>query len=84
MPIGGHWRDSGRRARFGLIDAEAVIPILLFLVHITWWTFWLAVSISVFFAILNRYGYTMTIFGRVVRDFLVGRHKQARAWWSIF
>ncbi len=83
MPL-GHWRDSGRRARFGFMDAASAVPILLFLVHITWWTFWLAVAVSAIFAMLNRYGYTVVVFGRIARSFLVGRYKQARAWWSIF
>ncbi len=83
MPL-GNWRDSGRRARFGIIDAEAAVPVLLFLVHITWWTFWVAITVSVIFAMLNRYGYTVAVFGRIVRNFIVGPYKHARAWWSVF
>lgn len=82
--MAGKWRDSARRARLAVLDAEAVIPILLFLVHITWWTFIVAVVFSAIFAILNRFGYTITVFGRLVRSVLAGPHKLSRSWRAIF
>lgn len=80
----GQWRDSARRARLLVLDAEAVIPILLFLVHITWWTFSVAMAFSVTFAILNRFGFTVTVFGRILRHWIVGPQKLSRPWRAIF
>ena len=80
----GHWRDSARNARFWIFDAEASVPFLLLLVHIRMWTFWLAMCSSLIFALLNRYGYTIPVFMRIFRGFLVGPLKHARPWWSAF
>ncbi len=76
-----HWRDSARTARFWFIDARAVFPFVLFLLHIRWWTFWLALVAMLFFAMLERYGFTVPIFLRVLRTFFVGNHKVAAPWW---
>jgi intracellular multiplication protein IcmT len=77
-----HWRDSARNARFFLVDARAAFVFLLFLLHIRWWTFILAVVTVIFFAALERYGFTLTVFGRWLRTFLAGPHKSATPWWK--
>jgi len=76
-----HWRDSARSARFFIVDAKAAFPLLLFLLHIRWWTFTIAVISIVFFGILEHYGFTVPVFLRTVRTFLAGPRKIAIPWW---
>ncbi len=77
-----HWRDSARTARFFFIDAKAAFPIFLFLIHIKLWTFIVAVSIMVFFTILNRFGYSVELFLRIFRSMLAGSRKVSIPWWT--
>ena len=77
-----HWRDSARSARFLFIDAKAAFPIFIFLMHIRWWTFFLALSFMMFFTMINRFGYSLEVFGRMFRGFLSGPRKIAIPWWS--
>ena len=77
-----HWRDSAREVKFFILDGKSAFPMFLFLVHIQLWTFCTALVVSLFFAILRHFGFTMEIFGRVVRGFLAGPHKSASAWWD--
>jgi intracellular multiplication protein IcmT len=76
-----HWRDSARSARFFVVDARAAFPLLLFLLHIAWWTFAIAVISMIFFAVLEHYGFTLPVFLRTVRTFLAGPRKIAIPWW---
>lgn len=76
------WRDSARNPRFFLIDARAAFPLLLFLLHITLWTFLLAVVVMAFFGMLERYGFSLTVFLRWLRSTLAGPRKVAIPWWK--
>ena len=77
-----HWRDSAKGARFFFIDATAAFPMLLFLVHIKIWTFIIAMVAMTFFTILNRFGYSVELFLRMVRSMFAGSRKMAIPWWS--
>lgn len=77
-----HWRDSARNARFFVVDARAAFPLLLFLLHIRVWSFVLAVVATLFFAAIERYGFTVSVFLRWLRSLLAGRHKTAMPWWK--
>lgn len=76
-----HWRDSGRIPRFFGIDARSTFPLLLFLVHIKWWTFIVAVIATILFGLIERYGFSATVFLRMIRSLLAGRRKLVRPWW---
>ncbi len=76
-----HWRDSARPARFFVVDAQAAFPLLFFLLHIEWWTFVLAGLAMSFFTALNRFGFSVAVFGRLFRSFLAGKRKGATPWW---
>jgi intracellular multiplication protein IcmT len=76
-----HWRDSARSARFFMIDARATFAIILFLVHIKLWTGVVVIINSLFFAILERYGFTVPIFFRWLRVFFSGPIRFSRPWW---
>jgi intracellular multiplication protein IcmT len=79
--LDAHWRDSARSARFFIFDAKAAFPMLLFLIHIRLWTFIVAVTATLFFTLLNRYGFSVEVFLRWLRSFLAGRRKLAIPWW---
>lgn len=81
-PETAHWRDSARMAKFFFVDARAAIPLLFFLLHIRLWTFLLALSITLFFATLQRFGFTLPVFMRWIRVFLGGNFRYSRPWWS--
>ena len=76
-----HWRDSARYPRFFIIDARAAFPVLLVLVHFRTWTVVLALVTTVFFSILQKYGFTPAVFGRVLRTWIGGARKVAVPWW---
>jgi intracellular multiplication protein IcmT len=82
IPTEAHWRDSARNPRFFLIDARAAFPLLLFLLHIRWWTFFLAVGVMTFFGLLERYGFSLSVFLRWLRFTLAGPRKIAIPWWK--
>lgn len=77
-----HWRDSARNARFFVVDARAAFPLLLFLLHIRVWSFILAVVATLFFALIERYGFTVSVFLRWLRSLLAGSYKTASPWWK--
>lgn len=78
---GSHWRDTARNARFFVVDARAAFPLLLFILNIAWWTFITAVVTISFFAILERWGFTLPIFFRWLRNFIAGDYKTSSPWW---
>lgn len=80
-PASAHWRDSARSAKFFIFDAKACFPLLLFLLHIQWWTFFVAIGAMLFFTALNHYGFSVEVFLRWFRSLLAGRHKIAIPWW---
>lgn len=75
------WRDSARIVRIGPFDYRAVFPLVLFLLHIRWWTFGLAVFSVLLFGILERFGFSVSVARRFVRVFVSGKTKPAVAWW---
>lgn len=82
IPPDTAWRDSARPARFFFFDARAAFPLLLFLLHIRWWTFILAVIATGFFAFLEHKGFTVVVFLRWLRNVLAGPRKTASPWWK--
>lgn len=81
-PADAHWRDSARSPKFFFVDSRACFPLLLFLLHIRLWTFIVAVIAMLFFGILYRFGFTLSIFFRWVRASLAGKRKMAIPWWT--
>ncbi len=77
-----HWRDTARPARFWIVDFRVVFPLFLFLLHIKLWTFIAAVVAMLFFALLERFGFTVSVFGRWLRSYIAGPRKIAQPWWK--
>lgn len=78
-----HWRDSARNVRFFIIDYRASFPLLFCLVHFRLWTFVMAILFMVFFGLLERFGFTVSVFARWVRSYIAGPRKIAQPWWKI-
>lgn len=76
-----HWRDSARTTRFWIVDYRASLMLVLFLLHIRLWTFMLAITAILFFAALERYGFTVPVFMRWFRSKLAGPRKISKPWW---
>lgn len=76
-----HWRDAARQTRFFFVDAYAAFPILVTLLHIKLWTFLLAIGCMIFFAVLERFKFTVPVFFRWLRSTIGGPLKAARPWW---
>lgn len=77
-PDTAHWRDSARSPQFFGIDANAALPIPVFLLHIKTWTLILTVGAAIFFATLSKFGFTIPIFKRWLRNFIAGDRKIVR------
>lgn len=77
-----HWRDSARPVRFWIVDFRATFPLLIFLLHIRLWTFFFAIATTIFFAMLERFGFTVAVFGRWLRSYIAGPRKIAQPWWK--
>lgn len=75
------WRDSGKTIRFLGVDGRSALGIPLVIVHISWWTFALAVGIMLLFFILERFSYTMPNAFRKVRSMLAGKIRYGVAPW---
>jgi intracellular multiplication protein IcmT len=76
-----HWRDSARSPRFFIVDARAVFPIFLFLMHIRIWTAVLVLVSAVFFGIIEHYGFTIPVFLRWLRVKMAGPIRSSQPWW---
>jgi len=81
MMTNAKWRDSARNPRFFIMDAAAIFPLVLFLLHISLWTFVLAIISMFFLMVLERFQFTIPVFMRWLRSFLAGNQRIAYPWW---
>ena len=79
--VTANWRDTGRPSKLWLFNSSATFPLLIWLFHIQWWTFILAISVMTFFTVLGYYGFTIYVFGRFVRSTVAGKRRIATPWW---
>ncbi len=77
-----HWRDASRTPRFFLLDATSILPLLIWVLHASFTTFYIALSVIVFLAILERFKFTLPIFMRWLKSFIAGPYRSSRPWWS--
>jgi intracellular multiplication protein IcmT len=64
------------------VDYRACFPLLILLFHFSWATFVFAMVAILFFYLLERYGFTVAVFGRWLRSFVAGPRKIAQPWWK--
>ncbi len=78
-----HWRDSARPVMFFGLDGRAAFPVVIFLMHISLWTFGITIFFMIFFSLLNRYGFTPMVFFRWMRNVIAGKRKLSQPWWML-
>lgn len=78
---GGNWQDTGRETKFWIMNSSTSFPLLLFLVNISWTTFFIVIATMIVFFILDYYGFKPMVFLRYVRTVLAGPYKSCRPWW---
>ena len=72
-----HWRYTQKPARFFMLDARAFAAIMLFIVHISLWTFLIAIFTMFVFWLFERRGLTFEAALRAMRSWFVGRRRPA-------
>lgn len=68
----GFWRDSARSLRLFIFSAYVAIPLLLFLLHITMWTFGLLVATIILMVVIERFGFTVPVAVLAARAWCAG------------
>lgn len=69
----GFWRDTGRQLKLFVFNAYLAVPLLIFLLHITWWTFTLLVATAIFMFVIERKGFTVPVALLALRAWIAGR-----------
>lgn len=75
------WRDTGKTIRFLGVDGRAAVGVLLVIFHISLITLAFSVFLIGFFAVLERFDYTVPNAFRKLRNFLAGKRRPAVAAW---
>lgn len=72
------WRDTGNNPRFGPLDARAVFPIFLWMLHMRWWTFCLAIFSVAVLVFLGKKGIPVNVALRQGLSLLRGKRRPVR------
>lgn len=84
-PSGIEWRYTAKKVRLGPFDSYVVVPpLILFAMHIKFWTFMLAVvAVSVMWVLELFFRLPLPEAIRVVRSSIAGERRAATPWWKI-
>jgi hypothetical protein len=74
------WRDTARELRFLGVNYLAVFPLVVWMLHATWATFYFAVTVMLALTILERFKYAPMVVFRVSRNFIGGKTKFSKNW----
>jgi len=77
-----HWRDSARRAKFFIVDAAIVWPLMLFLFSIGRATGLLLLFSLISLLIMERMNFTLQKFYRYFFVLIVGPIRYRKGWWQ--
>lgn len=69
----GFWRESGRPVRFFFISSYAVAPMMLFLLHIRYWTLGVFVGTLIAMFVMEQFGFTPPVAILAIRSLIAGR-----------
>ncbi|MFK4705824.1 intracellular multiplication protein IcmT [Roseateles asaccharophilus] len=69
----GFWRESARPARIFFMSAYVVGPLMLFLLHIRYWTLGLLLVTIAAMSIIERFGYTPPVAILAIRAWFAGK-----------
>ena len=76
------WRNTMMPVRLYLVDARALIPVMIFLVHWRIWTLYMAAGGIALFTVLEWFGLTFPAARRTIRRYLVGSVRAALPSWK--
>jgi len=76
------WRNTMLLVRIFGVDARALIPVFIFILHWSKWTLYSAIAGCILFAILEWCGLTYPAAVRLVRRFVVGPTRPAVPAWK--
>ena len=69
------WSDTARSPRLFVIDARALIPLSIWLLHICWETFYVGMIGVIIFAALERFNITPKTALLIIKTKLIGRRR---------
>lgn len=72
-----NWRETARSPRILFLDARSLIPLFMFLFHMRFWTFCVAVVGIALFAVLEQLGYNLEVLFRLLRVKLISGYRPA-------
>lgn len=75
------WSYTSQPVRLFVIDARALLPLGLFLFHVRFWTFYVAIVGVAVFAALSWFGFTVPVAFRTARRFITGPYRPAVPGW---
>lgn len=76
------WRNTGLPVRVLVLDARACLPILVFCVYWSWFTFYIALTGTLFFSAISFFELTLPAVLRLTRRVLVGGTRPAVPAWN--
>ena len=77
MATGIMWRDTARPIRFFIFDGRVLTGLAIWAVHMSMWTFYLAIAVMVLFSILEFFGMSPMAALRSARHFWTGEYRLA-------
>ena len=76
------WRSTALPVKVAVVDGRACIPVLVFVLHWSWDTLYIALFGVVFFTIISWFGLTVPAVFRLIRRALVGSVRPAVPVWK--
>lgn len=77
-----HWRDSARRAKFFIVDANIIWPLMIFIANIGRRTGILLILSLVFLLLMERFNFTLKKLYRYLFVVIVGPFRYRKGWWE--
>lgn len=71
------WRDTMLAVRLGPFDARVLVTLVVWLGHMRWWTFYVAVAGALVFSALGWLGLSLPALVRTLRRLVVGPTRPA-------
>lgn len=69
----GFWRDTARALRLAFMSAYVAVPLMVFLLHIRWWTFTVLIVTIIVMTVIEQFGYTPPVAMLALRAWIAGR-----------
>lgn len=67
------WRDTYLRTTVWKFPSVVLVPFVLFIFHIEWWTFGLLVAVSIFLWVIDSMGYSIVPAMLALRAWIAGK-----------